>query len=35
MEAGRIVENGSYEELMTKRGMFYELKQIEQEVFAS
>lgn len=35
MEAGRIVEVGSYEELMTKRGMFYELKQIEQEVFAS
>ena len=34
MEAGRVIEVGSYEELMTKRGMFYELKQIEREVFA-
>ena len=34
MEAGRVIETGSYEELMAKRGMFYELKQIEREVFA-
>lgn len=34
MEAGRIVESGSYDELMRARGMFYELKQIEQDVFA-
>ncbi|TCI36479.1 thiol reductant ABC exporter subunit CydC [Exiguobacterium sp. SH4S7] len=34
MEAGRIIESGSYDDLMRARGMFYELKQIEQDVFA-
>lgn len=34
MEAGRIVEAGSYEELLNAKGMFYELKQVEQEIFA-
>lgn len=34
MEAGRIIESGSYDDLMRTCGMFYELKQIEQDVFA-
>lgn len=34
MEAGRMIESGSYDDLMRARGMFYELKQIEQDVFA-
>ncbi|TCI70396.1 thiol reductant ABC exporter subunit CydC [Exiguobacterium sp. SH0S7] len=34
MEAGRIIESGSYDDLMRARGMFYELKQVEQDVFA-
>ena len=33
MEAGKIVEVGTYEELMNKKGYFYEMKQIEQSVF--
>ncbi|WP_240189775.1 hypothetical protein [Bacillus sp. P14.5] len=34
MEAGRIVETGSYDELMQAGGVFYGLKQIEQDIFA-
>lgn len=34
MEAGRVIETGSYDELMQARGTFYALKQIEQDVFA-
>ncbi|MCC5891664.1 thiol reductant ABC exporter subunit CydC [Exiguobacterium sp.] len=34
MEAGRVIEVGSYEDLMRSRGTFYGLKQIEQDVFA-
>ncbi len=33
MEQGRIVEQGSYKTLMTKKGYLYELKQIEKDVF--
>ena len=33
MEAGKIVELGTYEELMSKKGYFYQMKQIEQSVF--
>ncbi len=32
MDHGSIVEYGSYEELMRKKGYFYEMKQIEQSV---
>ncbi|WP_226677276.1 thiol reductant ABC exporter subunit CydC [Rossellomorea aquimaris] len=32
MDHGRIVECGSYEELMRKQGYFYEMKQIEHSV---
>ena len=34
MESGRIVETGSYDELMQAHGVFYGLKQIEQDIFA-
>jgi ATP-binding cassette subfamily C protein CydC len=34
MEQGRIVEAGSYETLMARRGYFYGLKQIEKSVFS-
>lgn len=34
MEEGRVVETGSYDDLMHAQGMFYQLKQIEKEVFA-
>lgn len=34
MEAGRVIETGSFDELMQARGTFYALKQIEQDVFA-
>ncbi|MBM7621640.1 ATP-binding cassette subfamily C protein CydC [Bacillus tianshenii] len=33
MEQGRIVESGSYTELMERKGYFYEMKQIEKSVF--
>ena len=33
MDEGTIVESGTFEELMDKRGYFYEMKQIEQSVF--
>ncbi|MEK4801436.1 thiol reductant ABC exporter subunit CydC [Oceanobacillus sp. FSL K6-0118] len=33
MESGRIVEVGTFDELMEKKGYFYEMKQIEQSVF--
>lgn len=33
IEAGKIVELGTYEELMSKKGYFYQMKQIEQSVF--
>ncbi|MBM7579275.1 thiol reductant ABC exporter subunit CydC [Jeotgalibacillus terrae] len=32
MDGGQIAEQGTYDELMTARGMFYEMKQIEQEI---
>ncbi|WP_088036271.1 thiol reductant ABC exporter subunit CydC [Evansella clarkii] len=34
MEQGRIIESGSYEDLMSRKGYFYEMKQIEKSVFA-
>ncbi len=33
MDSGRIVEKGTYEELMEKKEYFYEMKQIEKSVF--
>ncbi|WP_068676550.1 thiol reductant ABC exporter subunit CydC [Oceanobacillus sp. Castelsardo] len=33
MESGRIVEIGTFDELMGNKGYFYEMKQIEQSVF--
>jgi len=33
MDDGTIVETGTFEELMDKKGYFYEMKQIEQSVF--
>ena len=33
MEAGKIVETGTYTELMEKKGYFYDMKQIERSVF--
>lgn len=33
MENGAIIESGSYEELMERKGYFYEMKQIEKSVF--
>ena len=33
MDHGTIVESGTFEELMDKKGYFYEMKQIEQSVF--
>ena len=35
MDNGTIVEAGTFEELMDKKGYFYEMKQIEQSVFLS
>lgn len=35
MEEGRILEQGTYDELMEKEGYFYHMKQIERDVFAS
>jgi len=35
MENGKIIEKGTYEELMTKQGYFYSMKQIEKNVFAA
>ncbi|MBB5172579.1 thiol reductant ABC exporter subunit CydC [Texcoconibacillus texcoconensis] len=32
MDRGKIIESGTYEELMERRGYFYELKQIEKSV---
>lgn len=34
MDQGRIVESGSYEQLIGKQGYFYGLKEIEKNVFA-
>ncbi|EIM06561.1 cysteine ABC transporter permease/ATP-binding protein [Planococcus antarcticus DSM 14505] len=34
MENGQIVESGSYKELMERKSYFYQLKQIENSVFA-
>ncbi|MDQ0429672.1 ATP-binding cassette subfamily C protein CydC [Planomicrobium stackebrandtii] len=34
MENGRIVESGSYQELMERKSYFHQLKQIENSVFA-
>ncbi len=34
MDSGRIVESGTYEELMQKQAYFYELKQIEKDVLS-
>lgn len=33
MDHGKVAETGTYDELMNKRGVFYQLKQIEQDVF--
>ncbi|WP_010650275.1 thiol reductant ABC exporter subunit CydC [Oceanobacillus massiliensis] len=33
MERGMVIETGTYEELMHKRGYFYRMKEIEQSVF--
>lgn len=33
LEQGRIVETGSFKELMERKGYFYEMKQIEKSVF--
>lgn len=33
MEQGVIIESGSFEELMNKKGYFYKMKQIEKSVF--
>ncbi|WP_029270677.1 thiol reductant ABC exporter subunit CydC [Virgibacillus alimentarius] len=35
MEKGRVVEAGTYDELMEKQGYFYRMKQVEQSVFLS
>jgi len=34
MDEGRLVESGTYAELIEARGYFYEMKQIEQAVLA-
>ncbi|MFC4736642.1 thiol reductant ABC exporter subunit CydC [Bacillus daqingensis] len=34
MEEGRLVESGSYQELMHQRGVFYQMKQVEADVVA-
>ncbi|UTR08639.1 thiol reductant ABC exporter subunit CydC [Evansella sp. LMS18] len=34
MEQGRIIESGSLDDLMSRKGYFYEMKQIEKSVFA-
>ncbi|MYL39460.1 thiol reductant ABC exporter subunit CydC [Halobacillus litoralis] len=34
MEGGKVQECGSYEDLMNRRGVFYEMKKIEQSVLA-
>ena len=34
MEQGRIIETGSYDELMGRRGYFYALKEIEKSIMA-
>ncbi|MBA2176590.1 thiol reductant ABC exporter subunit CydC [Halobacillus locisalis] len=33
MEEGAVVETGTYDQLMTKQGYFYQMKQIEKSVF--
>ncbi|MDG5788030.1 thiol reductant ABC exporter subunit CydC [Evansella sp. AB-P1] len=33
MENGTIIETGSYDELMNKKGYFYKMKEIEKDVF--
>lgn len=33
MDQGMVVETGSYETLMRKRGHFYEWKQVEKDIF--
>ncbi|WLR48353.1 thiol reductant ABC exporter subunit CydC [Halobacillus litoralis] len=35
MEEGKVVEAGSYDELMQKKGHFYEMKQIEKNIFST
>ena len=34
MDQGHVIEVGTYAELMARQGAFYELKQVEQSVFA-
>ncbi|KTR27381.1 MULTISPECIES: thiol reductant ABC exporter subunit CydC [Exiguobacterium] len=34
MDQGQVIEVGTYAELMARQGAFYELKQVEQSVFA-
>ena len=33
MEKGTVIESGTFDELMNKKGYFYEMKQIEKSVF--
>jgi len=35
MDQGQIIETGTFNQLMTQQGYFYEMKQIEQSVFSS
>ncbi|MCA0984966.1 thiol reductant ABC exporter subunit CydC [Halobacillus yeomjeoni] len=35
VDEGKIVESGTFEQLMEKQGYFYEMKQIEQSVFST
>ncbi|GKW46277.1 thiol reductant ABC exporter subunit CydC [Planococcus sp. NCCP-2050] len=34
MERGRVIETGTYEEVMKRQGYFYKLKQVEKSIFA-
>lgn len=34
MEQGRVIETGTYEEVMKRQGYFYKLKQVEKSIFA-
>lgn len=34
MEQGRVIETGTYEEVMKRQGYFYQLKQVEKSIFA-
>jgi ATP-binding cassette subfamily C protein CydC len=32
MDQGKVIETGSYSELMEQKGYFYEMKKIEQQM---